>query len=323
MFSSTKMIFNDVQLNAPKADTLTIIGNDTIRLSEKIYNIPSLRVDDIKKKEPDYVEKKFYFNAFPGVLNWIVFHCIALSIGISTLPFILLLIVRLRKAFNIKFKAKHTLMASIPLGLVVGITIIFASLISSDKIIGMVSGEEIMVHFNIIFSNPEVLIRSLVLAFLFLGFFSLIGIMMVNISISKLSNQESSDDDKKKGFKLIKDNLNIFALYSGLILGVAIIGTGLQRDMIAEQLESAASISLIFPDSFIYSYGIAFTFVLALFFLPSLVYLKYAQKKTLPLTENKTENTSWWRIGTESIDDIKLIFSIVLPLISSVVQHFI
>jgi len=237
--------------------------------------------------------------------------------------FILFLIWNLKTKFEIHFNLKQVLKVIVPLLLVLLIAVFFYKGMTNREVTHLVTGAEIMEHFNIIFGNPTKTVGNMVMAFFAIGLVPLIGIMMVNIAISKLFKLEShTETDFISKYNTIKDSLNIFALFTGLLVTITVVGTRLQRNMIAEQIAGKAIENSIYPDEFIYAYGLAFTFLLALFFLPSLVYLKYLKSKKEPITKDNSQNLSWWKIGKESIDDLKLTFSIILPLIGSIVQSF-
>ncbi len=320
MLLSTTIVLKNLRLdeNIPCKDI--VIGNQSLSLSSKVEKIPVF----IDKKGS---VKKYYLNVFPGVLNWTVFHCVALSLATSSILFIVLLIIRIKNKFEVNFKSIDFKLAILPMIATILAIVIFYFTISSQQITSLVSGADIMADFDIIFLNPQLLIQRFVAAFLILGCIPLVGMMIINIAIHNLHTLRLKKDyDLEGSFKTIKDSLNIFSLFSGLLLGVSIVGTRLQRDMIAEHFDKGKEIiHIIYPDSFIYSYGMGFTLILALFFLPSLLYVNYSKSVLIKKEEvtGSNNNRGFWHIGKDTLEDAKIILSIVLPLISSVVQHFI
>lgn len=282
----------------------------TITQKSMVYNVPCVQRED-RTKAP------LFLNVFPGTLNWVLFHSTALSLALASLPFLIALLIRLQTRFQLKLWHKKSLWLIIPIALIAAISIYFKNNVTND--IPAVFGARIMEHFEIVFNDPrKIIVNTVERWFLIIGIIPLLGILTINSAVNKFfTNKSEYGFSLKEGYKSLKDGLNLFALFAGLLVAVSIIGTGLQKKMILEQLMYAEE---IYPDEFIFAYGLLFTFLLALFFLPSLAYLKYHKKReAIILGEN---NASWWNIGQESVDDIKLIFSIIIPLLSTMLQSY-
>lgn len=327
VIGSITYLYDSIQI--PKStDTQMVIDQDTLKISDRLKEVPKLMSDRAAMVGPQKMEKVYYLNIFPATLTWMIFHTFALSLGAASMVFLIHLIRNLRRRFEIRLRSKQTLKVLLPFILVVVITLLFYLLMTSSPVVEsysgsniLVSGSEIMDHFNIIFKDPQQTIKNVVTAFFLLGLVPLLGITMVNIAINTLWSKDPKEEvDHTADYFILKDRLNVFALVSGLLVAVSVIGTGLQRSMIAEYL--VGDINLIYPNEFIYAYGLSFTLLLALFFLPSLAFLKYYKRQFKVKSSEETTKIGLWSVGKESIDDIKLIFSIVLPLLSSVVQPF-
>ncbi|MDY8136237.1 hypothetical protein [Aquimarina sp. 2201CG5-10] len=266
------------------------------------------------------IKNQLYVNTHPAALTWILFHSIVLSLATASILFLIFLIYRIKKQFNIIVFSKKSFKTLIPILLLITLTVLSLMFFAKDhqRIMG---GAKLMTLFDIIFYNPKTIVNSILTVYFAVGVVPLIGILFINIAIRNAFNFNTTKQKEnwQINYKRLKDKLNVFALFIGLLVGSSIISTRLQRDMIAEQIYN---IKEIFPDEFIYGYGISFTLILALFFLPSLGYLKYYKQKEGTYSQVKKSPTSWWKLGEESIDDIKLIFSIIIPLLSSIVQSF-
>ena len=314
---STNYLYDGLLDNSPDGKIILFSkdsqNSDTLTVNSLARNVPTAVVGKEK------IKKRFYLNVFPATLNWITFHSVALSLSMASIIYLIALIVNLKKSFAIKFFSRETLKVIVPILLVAILLLVLMSYskIEWDQI---VYGGEIMNHFNIVFNDPQDITRKIQGAFFVISIVPLCGLIMISLATSVLHNLGAGHQrDLKADCKKINDRLNIFALFSGLLVAVSIVGTRLQRAMIAEQVPG---IENIYPDAFIYAYSITFTLILALFFLPPLAFLKYVQSNKIPSGGAKKENVSWWKIGKESMDDIKLIFSIVLPLLTSIVQSF-
>jgi len=296
-----------------KIDTLAV----TTKQLKSIIPLTSWAVTNHSNTSTN-LNQALYLNRYPGVLKWIVFHSIALSIGVTAIPFLLLLMASIKRDFRIHFLSKNSILSWLLVLSAAGILVFVKLNLDNTRLMG---GAELMEYFQIIFKNPIDTVGLLVSIFLGVGIFPLIGIMLINLAIAEGQNPKTAmtKEALSKGYKKLKDALNIFALATGLLVAASVVGTGIQRYMISEQV---SQIKLLYPDTFIYAYGLSFTLILALFFIPTLLYLKYFRQQQ-NIAIKKDEKSGWWHMGQESIGDIKLIFSIILPLLGSIVEPFI
>ncbi|GAB5472415.1 MAG: hypothetical protein Mars2KO_05140 [Maribacter sp.] len=318
---SLKLVINDLQITEmPKKDTIEF-GGKKVELSAKVNSVPRYEREEVG-------EKKYYLNSFPGVLNWIIFHCGGIALGITFSFFIVLLIRDLMEKFKIKFDPKSYKLGIGPPAIIVFGMILLGTLMSTKDALGLVAGSEIMDDFGIIFQHPHFVTSSFIMIYMLVGFFALVGMAIINISVSKtVSDQVVKKTEIYETFKRLKEDLNVFAFFSGLLLGIAIIGTGLQRTMISEHFENSAEIiQVIYPASFVYAYGIQYTVVLVIFYIPSLVYLNYSKGAIFSheqLELGGKGKSSWLSISKNTVEDLKIVFSIFIPLLSSMLEVFI
>lgn len=256
------------------------------------------------------INDKTFINLNPFVLRWITFHSVALSLGFSSLGFIVFLIIKLFPDKQDIIKMKPII--SILLGLVAAIGCIIMIIIAQDKIL---TGVDIMEYFNLIFKNPRFAIGIITYPMLAISLFPIFGILLINVRayfIFQLNNKLASNEE----YTNMKNNLNSFSFYLGLLVSCAVIGTGLQRDMIIDHVKD---FSYIYPKELIYSYGISYSIILASFFVPSYMYLRYTGSAFAG--SEPSEGKNFLSLSKEAIDNLKLALSIVLPTISSIVQQ--
>lgn len=304
---SNELMRRSLVKSKPKIEEMIIIGKDTVQLSEKVIQVQTLQTTR--------GEKTTYLNVFPKTLLWISYHSLALTIALIAVILLIFPIRSLVKEFHIKSKWSTTY-PFIPI-LIGGI--VLAILLSSGivKLRALISGDGIIKYFRIIFEPESEIVRYLVGIFLFLAVVPIFGITVINLATKKLSTDPTLKADITKHYKSLREKLNTFALVIGFLVSISIIGTKLQKKMIGEQL---MNVDAIYPDEFVYLYALTFTLVLALFFLPSLFYLKRIKADHEIKTEDDVLSLGWWKVGKESVDDIKVIFSMILPLITSISQ---
>lgn len=291
---------------------------DSIYYSGAFYqNLKKKCRKDVIEKLLPQINNKAAMNLNPAVFRWIIFHSIAVSLCLASSIFIFFLVYQLFK----RYKPHYNFIVYLILLLVLSGVIVSLVLISKphNKIM---NGVELMTYFGIIFNHPKKIIWIIVLPIYLVSLIPIFGILLINTgtyftfekSTSELPNQKGK---KNEEFLFLKERLNIFAFYLGLLVSLAVIGSGLQRDMIIDQIGD-----LLYPKDMIYAYGIAFSTILAFLFIPTSVYLKYASKLK-PEKTTASKNSLWWKIGEDTIDNFKVVFSIILPLLSSIIQPII
>lgn len=262
------------------------------------------------------INNNAFVNLHPKVFKWMIFHTAALSLFMASFLFILNLIIQIWMPWKAMLNLKYilTLILSIS-GIIVFLTVF-------GKITPKIwNGIQIMDHFNLIFSNPECAIHFFVWPMQAVSFFPIIGILLINLRVYHVFQKEKIQPTHIEYIKL-KDTLNIFALYLGLLVSCAVIGTGLQQEMIIGEIPG---LKVLYPNEMIYAYGIAFSLTLSLVFIPSYVYLVKASRAFSKADKDEENNSAtflWLHISKETIDNLKLTFSIILPLLTSIIQPF-
>ena len=287
-------------------------GDDTVELKDVVNHIS---IDN--KANNNELKNDLTLNLSPKTLIFITYQSMYLSGSILCMCLIILFTKRLFKEFKFNLRSKEFSRPILEILILLILTFcIFYFLNGPSRLLG---GAKIMERFGIVFNDPINVVKVITITASITALVPLFAIAIVNVITSISSNQKISDEEKKGKLSKLKDYLNTIAFLSGLILAGTIIGLSLQRSMIGEYL---TNISLIFPDEFIGTYGVSFSFVLAVFFVPTLLHIKVCERD-LNLDNNSSDkSSSWLRIGKNTAKELELAFSIFLPLFASVFQHF-
>ena len=290
----------------------------TIFYSTALYkDLDTIKKELFLKNLLPEINDKASLNLNPALFRWIIFHSVSLSLCLASSIFIfyfmLLTYKEYKRYFNLEIRV--VLITFI-------IVVILALLYIAKPQTRIINGVEIMTYFNINFDNPKCAINIIVWPMYTVSLIPIIGILMGNFATyfafeNKIKTILQSQEEKTKAYSDLKDRLNIFTFYLGLLVSCAVIGSGLQRDMITNQIGK-----LLYPEEMVYAYGIAFSTILALLFIPSFIYLRYAGKEYQNIIDS-TKKEDWWKIGVDTVDNFKLALSVALPLISSIVQPII
>jgi hypothetical protein len=306
---------------------MVIPGNDGAdTLSVKIVSKSGADGESPYYKEGD-IKNKLYINLHPSILSWILFYSVVLSLAIASSILMIFILIEFIKdnLDTINFNRPW---------LIYGLFIVLVVLVSGfiiyvhDKPAKIMTGAEMMIYFDIIFKDPNAVTRVMMIPFIVCALISSAGIMVVNLVANETFNESNlkglstkkTEKEKLRRYKDLKDKLHTFGLYAGLLVSTTIVGLGLQKKMLVQQI---SNVEKIYPPEFIISYGSSFTLFLALIFLPSLIYLKYLRMDHNIQIESKTTEKSWWAIGKETRDEVKIVFAIILPLLTSMVQSII
>lgn len=259
------------------------------------------------------INNRAFMNLNPEVFRWVLFQIVTVSLSFSASVFILFMVIGLLKRFRKKFRLLSYL--TVLFNIIIVVVLLF--FISKPQQV-LLNGAEVMAFFHIIFSDPEKVLQLIVLPMYLISIIPAIGILIVNVAVYhsfQEKPEEGSLEENAGIFAILKDNLNIFALYTALLVSCAVIGTGLMRDMMISQFKE---IQVLFPKEMIYAYGISFSIILALLFIPTYAYLRYAGKKYHEVKVD--DNQQFWSIGVDTIDNIKIALSVALPVLSSIIQ---
>ncbi|MEM7573290.1 MAG: hypothetical protein AAF433_10335 [Bacteroidota bacterium] len=300
----------NIELHIPSAVDSTPTVFDTIAVKNTIERVSILPGD-----EDDRLRNGLTINFTPKVLVYVVFHSVFLSASIVAMLFMGFLIFRLITEFKIRIRFKENFLSIIGI-LILLIATVFLFKLINDSAPRLFGGAKIMETFGIVFNDPVAIVELISYVLMAVAIVALAGIAFINIVTAKLTNNLVRDENS---FQVLISYLNTIALFSGLLVAGTVIGTSIQRTMIAEYLKNT---NLIFPDEFIALYGVSFSFILAVFFLPTLFYIKSCQRSLDLVNAPDPEKLSWINIGKNTFEELKLLFSISLPILASIFEHF-
>ena len=302
-----------VQLVVDQPNEEGEIQSDTVKLRNEITSVTILNHQD-----ESTFKSNLSLNFAPKTLIYIFFHAAYLAVSVVGMLIVLFLLWRMTIEFDLKRRFGKNILSIISIIVLAVLTGVLMTLTNSDSEYFM-GGAKIMRNFKIIFEDPMGMVKTVMSSLTAVGLVLLCAIAYVNVVTSRISESEATNEEKLSRLKSLKGYMNTIAFLSGLIVAGTVVGTSLQRDMISEYL---TNIDLIYPMRFIAVYGMVFTIILALFFIPSLLYLKYCERKYQPSSQGE-EKKGWFGFGKETIKEIEIVFSVFLPLFASVVEYFI
>ncbi len=325
---SINYLFNCITLNTNEVDIYKCeISNSDIRIIKRGAYIESIHYDSLSYysgirnsdktsfiKSLKDVNKRAYLNINPIVFRWILFVSVALSISNASSIFIFLLVYQLYEKYKHYFTKKSWL--SLILSLLA--LLAFFLYVWCNKSV-FLDGGQIMDDFNIIFSNPSKSTYLVTGCLLFISLAPIIGILIINLATYftlQLNEENKSELHLNIEYIYLNDRINILAFYLGVLVSFAVIGSGLQRNMIISQI---VDLEILYPIEMTYAYGISYSLILALFFIPSSLYLRYLGQE-LSTEDDDQGKGKWWQLGQETYTTLKLGLAIALPFITSVIQ---
>ena len=267
-----------------------------------------------------------YLNTHPQVLSWIIFHTTALALSLTGSLYLLTRIKRISTKYIKKMDRGDY--AWLFCGLATILLFLVSILFYKPM---MLNGIGIMVHFSLIFNNPLLTVGVVSGLLILMGFVPIAGILYVNLAVYRTleQNLDGTTKDQAEASKDLKDEMNFFMLYLGLLVSASVIGTGLQREMILQEITNGA---VLFPDKMVHAYGFVFTFILFVLFVPSYIYLHRASDEIVqadpageivqPDPAPVSDKQNIWKIDEKTIADVKVALMVALPTIGSIVQQF-
>lgn len=274
-------------------------------------NVKTLRLDTIRNK----IGTAAYLNTHTQVLSWIIFHTTALSLSVVGSLYLLILIGEIRTDY-IKETGRwdYTVLFG---GLAV--ILLFLGFMLFYKPM-MLEGVGIMDHFSLIFKHPFRTVGVVSGLIILLGFVPIAGILYVNLAVYSTVGKKLEGITQAEASKDLKDKMFFFMLYLGLLVSATVIGTGLQQEMILQEITNGA---VLFPDKMVHAYGFVFTFILFVLFVPSYTYLlQESDKIAQPDPASVPKKQKIWEIDEKTISKVKVALMVALPTIGSIVQQF-
>jgi len=268
-----------------------------------------------------FPKEQTLFNNNPDLLVWLCSVALMVAFASSMAPILLLSVKDIRDNFKHKYVVDWRL-----LSLTVGLLILIALLSSYNKF--LITPIEVIEKFRILINSPGI-IRGIVLYTLAIGMIAVYGQLLINKSVNELPetiHKLSADEIKTASLKfiLLRQKLKFFLVCCAALIVFAIITTQLARSAILKEIK--ADIDIV-PISFVYVYGMIFTFFLAVLYLP--LYHRLKQKGVAMLNLNEDEAIEKEKdpvlkrfiIKETPVESFKVTFSILAPIITTLIPN--
>lgn len=288
-----------------------ILSEDSTRLDTlQFFHRATIAYDSNKVAAPIINESKisasrFFFHFNPEFLVWVVLITIMMSISLGISPLLLDRLYYLQSWFHVK---KSTLWGIVVIGIGFG----FIFLVLSLKNPYLYTYTDWIAHLGILIERIWVL-KIVIAVPTITGLIALVGMIFISKSIDQLKPDKAHTF--KEQFTLLNNSLRFFLLVSTTLITFAVFTSGALRKAIMQEVV-AVGIDMI-PIEFVYLYGLQFSIVLAIFYLPIYYQLRNRAQHYLNTVEDKEAHPSISAFMNESISDsLKIALSILAPLIS-------
>ncbi len=275
------------------------------------------------QSQKTFSKQKLLFNKNPDFLVWIVFITLMIAVATSLIPVLFLSVRDIFRNFVFNSVLKWKLFV---LTIVILALIIFVSSNSNF----LFTPIEVLENFRILLDST-ILVKSIVIYSLAVGMIAVYGQLSVNQAISQFPDSIRNltpDEIKQKGydlkFILLRQKLRFFLICLATLIVFAIITTELVRKAILSEIKTNID---IVPHSFVYVYGLVFTFFLAVLYLP--IYYRLRQKGVamLEIAEGEEEEKEkqpvfkTFIIKETPLDSLKITLSILAPILTSLIPN--
>jgi len=305
-------------------DTLTVIYHPQIaartanveneRAPAKENKLAGLAHD--KKRALDF--ERIYFAYNSNCLVWIAIFSVLMGCSLALLPVILSSIKDIVLVFELSASRKIMVVFSTML---IGVLIYFMQHINY-----LMKPTEVLDRFNILLKNPYVLDGFIVVA-ICVALTAIAGQLFINQAIGRLPATVIGLDVIAHNiiaekFNLLRRKLKFFLLIDAALIVLSVVNT----DAFRRAIVSEVSINMdIVPRDYVYLYGVLFTFLLAIVYMP--IYARLKNKGELMLKEipqnllnaDGHKIASVLNIKETPIESLKVVLSILAPVLTSLV----
>ncbi|PLX11029.1 MAG: hypothetical protein C0597_15740 [Marinilabiliales bacterium] len=274
-----------------------------------------------------------YFHSNPSLLVWIfvISAFMTISIGLMV-PYITRMLETIRRS---KVSARYVAVVLISIvGL--GLITFFLHEINTSFLTFPVqykTAANLLSDFDILLKNPDHTIKIAIGVMFLAAFTGMAGLLILNKAIDNIkydtvalkSNVEQSLDQ----FNMLRIDLKFYLYTLSLLVAGSILTTGMLRESILTVLPRAND--FLFPIEFVYLYGLSFSLILIIAYVPIFSNLKRkSQQIVLGIDElsdayeplqlkSIKERLS---VQTTIFDNIKVVISLLAPLITSFLPNF-
>jgi hypothetical protein len=230
-----------------------------------------------------------------------------------------------------KIKEKFLKSQNLTWIIVISIAVSFAViLLGSGKLIHILTAFEIARYFRVVFSDtlgPN----AIVILTMLIGGIAIFGILLVNKSIPEI--QQLAGKDQKKATALyneLGDGLHFFLTVLSLLVMFSVFNTTLLQQALTNEISiNGVKQFKVFPSEFIYAYGLIFTIILAIIYLPVDYHLRLAGvelSNTFPSDQSANAKSDGLSAIKESgLKNLNIFLTLLSPILGSafseVIKH--
>jgi len=282
---------------------------------------PALAVHSLPKK--DITDKNYldfaaiYFNYNPALLVWMSLVAVMIACSLAIVPVTIKYTKDIYQLCQLNW---------VRLARAVGLTLLIGALITlTNKNGHILNAFQIVDKAGILVQNPQT-VYVFVMICVCSGLVAVCGQFVINEAISKLPESivdlTTPQQEKTAGqFMLLRHSLKFFLMADATLIVFSVLTTDTIRQAINTELALSVKGRSIFPQQFVYLYGLMFTFYLALLYLPIYYRLKYkgetmakGLKADAPGAAILNES---FLIQESALDSLKVALSILAPVVSS------
>ncbi|MDV6215638.1 hypothetical protein R1T15_14080 [Mucilaginibacter sp. L3T2-6] len=264
--------------------------------------------------------KSLFFEYNSVFLVWMSLISIMIGISLALAPVIIKSIKDLVRIFSIPGAAVWQSIAAV---LLLGGALVYAQQNSY-----MLQAFDIMDRFKILLYHPGAL-NIVVLTSLGVGLIAITGKLIINYAVGKLPERitgMSETEQKKVGekFLLLRNQLKFFLLVDAILIVFSILTTDALRRSILTEVTFSID---IFPDNFVYLYGLLFTFFLGLLYMPIYYRLRYKGATMLhdipqaELDGDKKTLSAIFLIQETPMQSLQVSLAILAPVLTSLAPN--
>ena len=330
-FISGTIFLTGLNKNSSTISQIQVSNNDIVIESIDFQSPEILEQNEIIKGNllSLTVEENLFFNYHIMFLIWILLFCILMSISFALAVPSWGYLADLRNLSGSKEQEKNALIFTL-VSVVLILAFSFGSLFFKPSVM---SFADVMEKTNILLFEPKIRMSLLIGFVLLPNFIPLFGIVLTNNSIPEMMKLESPRDLAKR-FHQLNESLKFFLFVIAVVITLTTITTWFGRQAVLEALPEG--VEKILPIEFVYLYGLAFTLFLAIIYIPIHFQLKRAGDLIIkndaflnqePTSEKdtfkKSELLKIFSMESSWIDNMKVSFAILGPLLTTVVGEFI
>ncbi|MES2113312.1 MAG: hypothetical protein V4577_31460 [Bacteroidota bacterium] len=303
-------------------DTLTIVYHPQIATHHADSKVSA--VSDKKTKTPatgvgkafDFESIYFAYNSV--ILVWFAIFSVMLGCSLALLPVIISAINNIVREF--KLPRRRQLLAFL-LAILVGILIFYAQHINY-----LLKPTQVLAKLGIVLGHPDYLYIFIITS-ISVALIAIAGQLMINQAISTLPNtilglDVAAHNKIAAKFELLRNQLGFFLLIDSVLIVLSVLNTDTYRRAIISEV----SVNMdIVPRNYGYIYGLLFTFLLAVIYMP--IYYRLKRKGEMMLKEiprgeldgGGQDIAAVLNIKQTPIESFKVALSILAPVLTSLV----